>query len=790
MTTLHKKLLRDLLRMRGQALTIATVVACGIASYVTLRTAYASLIWARDTYYEQERFADVFAKMKRAPESVASRIEAIAGVAIAETRLVETVMIPIEGISEPATGRLVSLPPGGKPRLNAPFLRKGRMVEPGRPDEALLLETFAIAHGLEPGATLPVVINGILRKIRVVGIALSPEYVFATGGSAGQEFAPDDRRFAVLWMDRDVIAPAFDMKGAFDDVTIRLQPGASLRGVIERLDAVLAPYGGLGAVDRAHQPSSFFVDNELGQLESYATIAPLIFLSVAAFLVNVVLSRIVHLQRPQIATLKAIGYTSREIGAHYLSVVLVVVALGAVAGVALGAGLGRGMLGLYSPYFHFPTFDYRFDTSIVATGVAVSAFSGVVGGLTVTWRAARLPAAVAMQPEAPPTYRTSFLERLGIRRVLGPGGVMVLREMTRRPLRTLLSCTGIAFGVAVVVVGGYARGAFDLIIDLQFEQAAREDTSVAFTRPLDESAARELAHLPGVLRVEPLHAVPVRLRSGHHFRDTALLGLSRDGELRRVVEWPRRVVEVPEDGILLGDALARILGIHVGDVVTVEVLEGDRRIRDVRVAALANEMFGLTAYMSLPALAAMLGAEQVVSAVLLSVDRRLEEAIDARLERMPQVAAVSRRRDVIAQFRKQSAETMNTTSFVLTLFGCAIAIAVVYNNARIALSMRNRDLASLRVLGFTRGEVSTVLLGELGAYVALAIVPGLLLGKALASVVISAVNQELYRIPAIVSGSVNAFAVTVTLGAAVVSAVVVKRQLDRLDLVAVLKARE
>lgn len=790
MTTLNKKLVRDLQRMRGQALTIAAVVACGIASYVTLRTAYASLLSARDAYYESQRFADVFARSKRAPDSVASRIEAIPGVAIAETRLVEPVMIPIEDLSEPATGKIVSLPPGGAPRLNAPYLRKGRMVEAGRPDEALLLETFASAHGLEPGATVPVVINGVQRNVRIVGIALSPEYVFAVGGSAAQEFAPDARRFAVLWMDRDVIAPAFDMKGAFDDVAVRLQPGASLRGVIDELDTVLKPYGGFGAVDRTRQASSFFVDNELNQLESYATIAPIIFLSVAAFLVNVVLSRVVHLQRPQIATLKALGYSRREIGAHYLSIVLAIVSLGALAGVALGAWLGRGMLGLYSPYFHFPTFEYRFDASIVGTGVAVSALSGVVGGLAVTWRAARLPAAEAMQPEAPPTYRTSFVERVGVRRVLGTSGVMVLREMTRRPLRTLLSCTGIAFGVAVIVVGWYARGAFDLIIDLQFQEAQREDTSVAFVRPVDETVAGELAHLPGVLHVEPLHAVPVRLRSGHHFRDTALLGLPRGAQLRRVVEWPRRIVPVPEEGLLLGDGLARVLGIGVGGVVTVEVLEGNRRVRDVRVAALAHEMFGLTAYMSSPALAATLGEEPVVSTALMSVDRRFEDDIDARLKRMPLVAGVSRRRDVIAQFEKQSAETMNITSFVLTVFGCAIAIAVVYNNARIALSMRSRDLASLRVLGFTRAEISAVLLGELGAYVALAIIPGLFLGKGLTKVMVSAVNQELYRIPAIVTGATNALAVAVTLGAALVSAAVVKRRLDRLDLVAVLKARE
>lgn len=790
MTTLHRKLLRDLMRMRGQALTIAVVIACGIASFVTLRSAYGSLLYARDSYYESSRFADVFARAKRAPESLASRIEGIAGVAIVDTRLVEPVMIPIEDLSEPATGRLVSLPSGGgRPRLNAPFLRKGRMVEPGRPDEALLLETFASAHHLEPGATLPVVLNGVRRDLRIVGIALAPEYVIAVG-SAGQEFAPDARRFAVLWMDRDIIAPAFDMKGAFDDVTVRLQPGASARGVQDELDTLLKPYGGFGAVDRSRQPSSFFVNNELMQLQSYATIAPLIFLSVAAFLVNVVLSRLVHLQRPQIATLKALGYRGTEIGIHYLSLVLVIVALGSVLGVGLGAWLGRGMLGLYTPYFHFPVFDYRLDTSVVAIGVIVSVLAALVGAAAVVWRAIRLPAAEAMQPEAPATYRKSVLERLGLGHVLSGSSTMVVREMGRHPLRTVLSFVGIAFGIAVVIVGWYTQGALDVIIELQFEQAQREDVTVAFTQPLDQRVLRELAQLPGVLRVEPSRVVPARMRKGHHFRDTAVVGIPKDSDLRRVVEWPKKVVEVPEDGLLLGDALATALGVGIGDVVTIEVLEGDRRIREVRVAALAHEMFGLSAYMSQRALQRLLDTESLASAVLLSVDPVFESDLDERLKRMPRVAGVSRRRDIIGRFRKQTAETMGTTSLVLTLFGCAIAVAVVYNNARIALSVRGRDLASLRVLGFTRREISAVLLGELAAQVALAILPGMFLGERLATWMISTVNQEMYRMPTVVTAETYALALTVTVGAALASALVVRRQLDRLDLVAVLKARE
>lgn len=784
-TALSRKLARDLVRMIGQAMTIAVVVACGIASYVTLRTAYGSLLSARDSYYESQRFADVFVHLKRAPDPLLSRIEATPGVATAESRLVETVMLPMADLPEPATGRLVGI--RGTPRLDAPVVRSGRMPEPDREDEVAVLEAFARAHSLEPGATLPVVLNGTLRTLRVVGVVMSPEYVFALPAGA---VVADDARFAVLWMDRSVVGPAFQLDGAFDDLVLRLQPGASERDVIDRVDSLLEPYGGLGAVARDRQPSNFVVSNELHQLANYALVGPLISLSIAAFLVNVVLSRLVYLQRPQIATLKAVGYTNGEIGLHYLELVLVVVLAGAALGIALGAWLGRGMLGLYARYFDFPAFPYRLDARVVATSVAVSIVAGAAGALATVRRVARLVPAEAMLPEAPPTYRPSILERFGAGRILSAAARMVLRELTRRPLRLSLSVIGIAMGIAIVVSGASISGAVDAIVSLQYERAQREDLSVGFTQAVDATALRELAHVPGVTSAEGLRTVPIRIRNGYRFREIALTGHPDAAQLSRVFEWPGRVVAIPDQGVLLTDVLADRLGVGVGDLVEVEVLEGQRPTRSVRVAALAHEMFGLNAHMSMTALHALLDETDVVSSALLSIDPRLEPAVDDALKRMPRVAAVARRRDVIEQFERQSAESMHTTSLVMTLFGAAIAVGVVYNNARVALSMRARDLASLRVLGFTRAEISAVLLGELATYVLLAIAPGLVLGKLLATWIMGVSDAEMFRMPSVVTPGTYVFSAAVTALAALASALVVRRELDRLDLVAVLKARE
>ncbi|MFO0615414.1 MAG: FtsX-like permease family protein [Polyangiaceae bacterium] len=790
MSSLGKKLLRDLSRMWGQALTIALVVACGIASFVTMRTAYGSLVVARDAYYDASRFADVFARLVRAPDEVASRIERVPGVAVVDTRIVEPLTMPIEGLEEPARGLLVSLDDVAdrEARLSALDIRSGRMIAPGRSDEAIVLAAFAEANGIQAGSTLPMLVNGSRRDVRVVGIALSPEYVFAAG--AAGDLAADNRRFGIVYMDRRSVAAAFQMEGAFNDVQIALQPHAKAADVISSVDALLERYGGFGAVDRAHQTSEYIVASELRQLESYATVAPLIFLAVAAFLVNMVLSRLVQLQRQQIATLKALGFSAREVATHYLSFVLVIVAVGAAAGVTVGALLGRGMLSLYARYFRFPSFDYHLDLRTVVEGVAVSAIAAIAGALVVLRRVMKLPPAEAMQPEAPPTYRASLLERIGVGRLFGTGGRMILREMTRRPLRLALSSIGISFGIAIVVVAGYMPGAIDVLVDTEFEAAQREDVMVTFSAPRSASAIGELAALPGVMSAEALRVVPVRVRFGSRSRETVLTAHPADASLRRVIEQPLRAVTLPEHGLVVSDALARALGAGVGDELTLEPLEGDRVPRRATIVGTTTEMLGLGVHASMHEVEAMFDQEPLVTSALLRVDPARAAELDARLAALPRVAGVNRPREVARRFQDRSTESMRTTSVILTLFGVTIAIGVVYNNARAALSMRSRDLATLRVLGFTRREITLISFGEIFAQVALAVLPGILIGRAFVVLTMSTVDQELIRFPTVITSGAYAFAVAVTLGAALVSALLMKRRLDELDLVGVLKARD
>jgi putative ABC transport system permease protein len=787
-SALDRKLFRDLLRLKGQVLTVALVVACGIAGYVAFQSTWHSLELSRTAYYERYRFADAFVHLKRAPESIAARLERIPGVARVYTRVVQDINLPIAGPVQPPIGEIVSLPAAGQPPLNQLVLEAGRMPEPDRKDETVLLTAFGNRFRIQPGDTVPAIINGELRTLQVVGLASSPEYVYPI--PPGGEFQADDERFAVLWMDREMIAPAFQMEGAFNDAVFSLQPGAAETPILREIERILEPYGALTAVGRGRQSSNYVVAEEMEQLRTWATVVPLIFLSVSAFLVNVVLSRLVSLQRPEIATLKAVGYSSWAIGLHFFKLVAVFVLIGSVLGVALGTALGRGLTGLYTDVFHFPLFSYSLTLRVVLAGTAISLLSAVVGAASAVRQVVVLTPAEAMRPASPAVYHPLLSERLGLGWLISQAGRMIVRELERQPLRTLLSAVGIAAAIAILVVGRISQEAFEQVIDVQFQRAWREDLSVAFRDPLPQRAIRELGHLPGVRRAEGMRTLGVRAEVGSVSRDVAVLAYESDAELRRVLDRRGRILSLPRDGALLSEQLAKALRIRPGHIVTIKVLEGERKTYQIRVAGLVEDLAGLQIYMGRGALEQLLGESPSANTVLLSVDPSFQPEIQHRLNEMPGVAGISSRPAVIRRFREQSGTSMFIISAVLTAFAATIAIGVIYNNARVALSLRSRDLASLRVLGFTRREISGILLSELALQVLLALPFGIVLSRWFTAWVVSISHPERFRLPGEVSTQRLAFAVLVTLIAAVVSGLLVRRKLDHLNLVAVLKTSE
>jgi putative ABC transport system permease protein len=784
---LDRKLLRDLAALKGQVLTIALVVAFGVAVYLSFGSARHSLLQGTDDFYRAQRFSDVFAEIERAPDSLRQRLEQLPGVARVETRTTATVLVAMATMVEPAVGRIHSIPDYGEAELDAPFVLEGRMPEAGRDDEVLVNDAFAESHRLHAGDRITAIIGGTQRALRITGLATAPNYLVAMSvelSSMGNE------RFVAMWMRRSALAPLARLEGAFNDLGVRLQRGASPRATQDALDRELARYGGRGARARAEHPSHRTLLQEMQQLEGSATVLPAMFLGVAAFLVNVVLGRLVRMQRGQVAMLKAVGYSDRRIAVHYLEMVVVIVAVGVVAGALLGRQMAEWYIGLYREFFRIPNLSVRIDASLLAQAAALSFGSGIIGTIAAVRGVAKLAPAEAMQPEPPAKYGDRALDRASTLGALGPSARMIARELSRRPLRLALSSLGIAMATAILLAGRSMFDALPALERLIFHDMMRESLAVRLTRPVAPSDLSVLRTIPGVFWVETQRTVPVRMRHGARSKDASLVGHPAGADLRRVLDARGRELRPVRGAVLLTRPLGTILGVRIGDTITVEVLEGERRTRALTVGGFTDEPFGIQGHMQLDDLYEALGQGPSVDMALLVVDPREESNVIRRVVLMPGVGGVSSSRAALERFRSQSGKSMGATGLILVLFAGSIAAGVVYNNARVALAMRERDLATLRVLGMSRADVSGILLGEMAVQVAIGIPPGLWLGKLLADAAMSTTDPEMYRLPLTVEPFTYVYASVVTVIAALLSALVVRRRIDQLDLVSVLKTRE
>ena len=774
-------------RMKGQVFAISMVVMSGVATFILFISTMHSLDFTRSKFYRDYNFADVFVNLKRAPESLKDKIKNIKGVKQLETRVSAQAKLDIQGYTENVTGTIVSIPDDGNPLLNRLYIRQGRLPDPFKDNEVVINETFAQAHGFKLGDQFAAVINGKWKNLTITGIALSPEFVLVMKIGA---MTPDYKRFGILWMSRKAISKAYDMEGAFNDVVLSLYPGAKEGDVIRELDNILGQYGGFGAYGRKDQMSHRMLSEEMKQLRTSSRIYPIIFICVAAFLLNIVMSRIINTQREQIAILKAFGYNDFDIAVHYAKMVVLIISGGIAVGIAAGIWLGKMMGNIYMEFYRFPSLIYTLHPGVIITAVSVSVVSALAGTMHSLWKAAKQPPAEAMRPEAPAKYRVTLIEKTGIGRWLTQPSRIIARNIERKPIRTFLSIVGIAVACATMVSSGFFKDSIDFMVKAEYVFSQKEDMTVSFVEPTSYRAIYELKRTLGINDGEAFRSVPVKLKFGHRSYKTVINGIEPESHLHLLLDTNFQSIPLPESGILLTDYLGTILGIKVGDMLTVETLEGAKVIRQVPVVATAKQYLGVMGYMNLSALNRLMKEGNAISGAYLVTDANYREKLFRSFVEMPRVADVVIRQNEIHNIYENMAKSMLYFTFIAMLMACSIAFGVVYISARISLSERSRELSSLRVLGYTRGEIAYILLGELAVITLVAIPLGFFIGYWLCAYVAYALASDLFRVPMVIELKTYAQAAAVVIFSALVSGVIVRRKLDHLDLVEVLKTKE
>ena len=787
MRPLDTKILRDFRRLWAQALAIALVIGGGVAALVAVVGSIRSLEETRAAYYERYQFADVFAQVKRAPKKLIDQIAEIPGVAAVEARIVRFALLDMPDSREPVTGQFISLPDDSEQRLNRIYLRSGRVPEPGRAEEVVVYEAFAMAHNLELGSRFSATLNGRKRELVVVGTALSPEFIYTIGPG---ETITDNRRFGIIWMSEKALANAYNLDGAFSSVTLKLLRDASEPEVIKRLDVLLDPYGGQAAYSRKDLPSHAWGEHGLDMLRNMSRTMPTIFLLVAAFLINQWLNRMVALEREQIGLLKALGYRNVAIAVHYLKFVIALVAVGTFIGGIAGTWLGAFITRMYGSLIHFPFLVFIKNSDVYVLGGLLSLLAGIAGAARALRAVAVLPPAVAMQPPAPSRFRRILPARYALNKLLSQPTMIMLRNLSHHPLRAVFTMLGMALAPAIIIVSLFLQDTVEDLINITYFIADRHDATVSFVERRPQNVVEQIAHLPGVLAVEPYREVPVRIRHGSVERRVLISGRPRDANLRRIIDAELRSVALPENGLAISAWLAQILGVHVGDFVEVDLLEGQRRTVSLPVSALVEDFFGIQGMMDMQSLGRLMRETPTVTSVSFTLDANKADSLYDAVKSMPAVSGMGIQRLSLVNYRTLLAPLQTNMAMIYTGFAIMIAFGVVYSNARISLSERARELASLRVLGFGRGEVLFILLIELGLLTLLAQPIGWGGGYLLSWLLKFQVSGEVMRGRLIVEHSSYALASGIVSIAALLSALVVRERINQLDLVAVLKTRD
>ncbi|MBE0466629.1 MAG: ABC transporter permease [Candidatus Desulforudis sp.] len=792
MGVLTKKLIRTIRTTLGQFLAVTAVVMLGISIYVTMNTSYHTMMYSQDKFYLDNNFADYYFHVVRAPQHVTRHIEALPGVVKATGRLQEDVPIVKDG-NERATARLVSYPLPMDTEVNRLQLLEGRLFDKdsqGGGVEVLVDPQYAAAHDLTFGDTVMIVTGGHQVPLTVVGTAISPEFVYPMKDAS--TLFPVPETFGIFMLSHRQAQQILDFSGQLNQVVLQLAPGADAERVAARVEDILEPYGNLAAYPRDDQLSHAVMQAELEGLRLSSIYLPLIFLGIAAAIQYVLLNRMVRAQRGQIGIMKALGYDSGQIMLHYTGYALAVAVLGATLGSGLGLLFVSAITGLYGQFFNLPLVSARPDYAVVGHGFALGLAVATISGLTASRSVTGIHPAESMRPEPPKGGGRVFIEHWGwLWTKLDPSWRLSLRTISRNWVRFGVTVAGVICAVGMLVVALFANDSVDYMLHRHYYQDQDADYVLNFTAPLPEPELTDITRLDGVLAAEPFFQVPVKLSFAGRSEDEVLMGLPADAVMRTLFTDTGRALPVPETGMIVNETAAAKLGVQVGDQVQVETRLGlgPPRHSTFTVEGLNHQLIGGGAYVSLEQANQALQERNLISGVMLRVDPGLAQAVESEINAMTGVSAVLGRQQELDNFY-ELLDMMVASVAIMVGFAAVLGFAIVYNTAMVNFTERRRELATLRVVGFSFRGVSGLLLKETFLQSVLGVALGLPFGLLLARGMIEAQSTDLYSLPVIISAQSYVLAALGGILFILVAQRFIARGVRRLDLVDVLKNKD
>jgi putative ABC transport system permease protein len=790
MRALTKKMLRSVLRNRAQILAVVAVVTCGTACYICLASLHNNLELTRDTYYAQNRFADFEIQLERAPNSTLFKLQEIPGVRQVRGRIVQDVKLDVEGVTEARMGRMVSVPDTGGNFLNSVVVVKGKFFEPGAQEEVILSEQFADANNLFVGDNLKVTADGKKHTLKIIGLGLSPEYVYIIRNI--QELVPAPERFGILWVTDDFAESALNMEAESNSIIGSVESEDMLETILDTAENQLDDYGIFAKTKRENQLSNRLLSDEIKNLGVIARVIPTVFLGIAALVIMILLNRMVRNERTQIGLMKAYGYSNLSIAFHYLQFALMLSLVGCFFGFLVGQWGAQEMIKIYVQFFAFPILKSRVYPQVLAQAMLICIAFSMAGAAVAAFRASRIHPAESMRPEAPVIGHRVLLEQISmIWKRLSFTWKMIVRNVSRHKFRSSLNAFGVMISTTLLIIGFFSIDGIDYLMDFEYSRTQRQDVQVSFFLERNKEALYEAQRFDYVTHAEPLLQYPFTLTNGWRTKDVLIVGLERDARLRRLMDTNEQVVDIGEGGLVLSEKLAQMMSLNVGDSVKMKPMMGRVTTEKIiKVTKIVQQYFGASGFMNIKALSRVLDEPFAMNSVLVSTDPGKSRLMNDELDDIPLISSVTVKADTIDSMETTMNMQMKVMSFMTVLFAGVIAFSIIYNITSVSLSERERELASLRVMGFSQKEVGrilyyeNILMGIVGLFL------GVPLGMLVCRGLVTAFDTEMIRLPYHLNPRTFIISITCTCIFVLISNLAIRHKINTLDLVETLKERE
>lgn len=786
---LWKKVLRDLNQNKGAYLACVVIVVIGLMVFTAFSMVLDNLNMSRNSFYENQNFADGFIQIQALPFSEVEKLEKIDGIADIQGRLVKDVRVLFPDRNENVYLRLVSMDINKENPINGVFLNQGIPLS-DRDTSIWIGNTFFEANGLELNDKLEIVASGNKRELQIVGVGQSPEFIYALRTAA--DMYPSPETFGIAFVPLETMKKLFPQEKIFNDVIFTLKPEADYDKVKELLEYELKPYGLTAIFPQADQMSALMLNLELEGLGAMSKALPILFLSIAAMILYIVLKRLIEQQRGQIGILKALGYTQREILIHYLSYAVVIGLAGGILGAVLGIFLSYPFTSFYELFFNMPGLIGSFTPKYLIFGIILSLGFSLIAGYQGCKRVLTLEPAEAMRPPAPPIGGKVFLEKITfIWNMLAVQGMMAVRNLSRNKGRSVFIFLGIMVCFSISTFTWSMNDLFQKMLFDQYEVVEVYDVKVTLSRPsIESNVSRELSSFPGVKSVEALAEIPVTLKNKWHKQDTLLLGIAEKGQLYNIVDKDYNRVDPPKNGLLLSERLADLLDADIGTMLNIESpMLHNKEFEQLEVVGTIPQYVGMGAYMDLDSLQNFLNQGDLATSFMLNMEEQSVLYFQEKYMQSDTIAGIDEQSQRLEKMLEMM-ESYGSMIYVYMVIGIIIGFAIIYSSSIITVSERSRELASMMVLGMTPAEVLSVITFEQWFIGILAMAAGIPLATLMLSGISQAMSTDVFTMPVIISSTSYLLGAVVTIISIWVAQRVAARKIGNLSLVEVLKSSE